>query len=121
MPTPERPPGQNPERERNSYHRAARFPNERFAGLAYFQAQEIIFRHQSDCDLSVFRLLLNRNWHVAVLGDPPPPDLARRLDSIFADAEPVCLPSDILRALQIRRAEAIKKGPWVERHYRPGK
>lgn len=54
-----------------SSYKAARFPSEKPAGEAYFQAQEVIFK--ADCDLSVYRLRLNRIWHLAVLGDPPPP------------------------------------------------
>lgn len=120
MPSPERPGGYHPERRPALYYQAARFPNERSSGVAYFQAQEAIFK-TPDCDLSVYRLQLNRIWHVAAIGEPPPPELERRLESIFSDAEPMSLPSDVLRALQARRAEAIKQGPWVERHYPPGK
>ncbi len=51
--------------------------------MAYFAAQEAIFADVGDVDLSAYRFQLNRVYHVAVLGDPPPtalhdaPHLAR--------------------------------------------
>jgi hypothetical protein len=109
--------GPAPEREPQSYIKAGRFHNERSSGRAYTQAQETIFR--ASCDLSSFRFQLSEQWHVAVLGIPPPAEIAQAMDSIFADSEPVTLPAEVLQQLQERRRIAIKQAPWVERHFRP--
>jgi hypothetical protein len=101
------------------YYRAARFSGERPAGRAYSQAQELIFRDPG-CDLSVYRLQLERVWHVAVLGEPPREDLDRKLRAILARGEPASLPEEIRLELRRRRAQAIQLGPWVERHYGSG-
>ena len=97
------------------YLRVARFSGERPAGRAYNQLQEAIFRSPG-CDLSVFRLSLDRQWLVSVLGDPPDEPLDRRIRQVLARGVPASLPDDILAELQRRRAEATRIGPWVERH-----
>lgn len=100
------------------YCRAARFPSERSAGRAYDRAQETLF-NDPGCDLSAYRLLLERRWYVAILGEQPRPDLDRRLEQILARGEPASLPESILAELQHRRAQSIKLSPWVERHLFP--
>jgi hypothetical protein len=124
MPSPEGDPSQHrpegkPEQEPVPYYHAARFRNERPARHAYFQAQEILFT-TPDADLSAYRFLLRQIWHVAVLGEPPPEDLAKKLQTAFAGGEPTTLPPDILKLLAQRREQANQQAPWVERHYRPG-
>ena len=124
MPQPERRPGGEPTPERGElprYHQAARFPGEDPAGVAYFAAQEAIFAHAGDVDLSAYRFQLDRVSHVAVLGDPPPTALHDALRAILSSGEPATIPEDVLRLLQARRAQASQVGPWVEGHYRPGK
>jgi len=111
--------GPAPEKQPEPYYQAARFPHEQIAGLAYSQAQQTIFGQ--DCDLSVYRFQLNRVWHVAVLGEPPPGHLESRLHRILSPGEPTTLPAEALRILLQRRSEATRQGPWVERHYKPGK
>jgi len=101
------------------YLRAARFAEERLAGHAYEQAQRALYA-RPDSDVSVYRLQLNQVWHVAALGEPPPVDLADTLEQILGSGEPVSLPDDVLTLLHQRRAVAIRQGPWVERHHRPG-
>jgi hypothetical protein len=96
----------------------ARFPGERPAGRAYNQLQQAIFGSPT-CELSVFRFLLDRQWHVSVLGDPPAETLERRIRQVLARGVPASLPEEILTELQRRRAEATRIGPWVERHQRP--
>jgi hypothetical protein len=119
MPSPEsRPGGGTPEHEPFSYQRIARFAGEKPAGRAYTQAQHSIFTAEG-CDLSVFRLLLGRDWHVAVLGDLPPQELSQQLDRILSRGVPATLPAEVMQALAERRAEATKLGPWVERHLIP--
>jgi hypothetical protein len=128
MPSSERgggnlePPDQQPsaEHEPVPYLRAARFASDRLAGQVYFQVQEAIYSAEAN-DLSAYRFQLNRISHVAVLGNPPPPDLDNQLSALLAAGEPATLPPEVVTALQERRAQAIRHGPWTERHYRPGK
>ncbi len=103
------------------YHQAARFPGEEPAGIAYFAAQETVAAHAGDVDLSAYRFQLDRIFHVAVLGDPPPAALHDALRSILAAGEPAAVPEDVLRLLNTPRTAATQVGPWVEGHYRPGK
>jgi hypothetical protein len=110
MPFPEgesRPPPEGkPEREPVPYYQAARFRNERPARRAYFQAQDILF-NTPDSDLSAYRFLLQQIWHVAVLGEPPPEDMAEQLQTVFARGEPTSLPPDILKLLTQRRRQLL--------------
>jgi hypothetical protein len=118
MPSPERG-GYQPERERKEppFHQAARFTEERLAGRVYKQAEQTIY--ENDCDLSTYRLQVDRAWHVAVLGEVPPQALAGQLQTILAAGEPTTLPREVLTLLMERRRQAGKVAPWVERHYRP--
>lgn len=100
------------------YLQVARFSGERPAGRAYLQLQDAIFQAPA-CELSIFRLQLHRDWHVAVLGDPPAETLARRIRQVLSHGIPASLPEDVLAELQRRRAEATRIGPWIERHVRP--
>src|SRR5205823_3365672 len=100
-------------RERYScpeYLQVARFSGEKPAGRAYNQLQEAIF-HSSGCDLSVFRLILDRAWHVTVLGDPPDETLERRIRQVLSRGTAASLPEQILAELQRRRTEATRLGP----------
>src|SRR6266511_973876 len=92
------------------YCRAAWFQTDDLAGRAYFRAQRAILQDDV-CDLSVYRLLLHRVWHVAVLGEQPRRDLEERLDSILSQGQPASLPVQVLEELQRRRALATKLGP----------
>lgn len=114
---PEHPP--QPEQEPAPYYRAARFPGERPAGRAYVAAQDALFQYPEPVDLSTYRFQLNRVYHVAVLGQPPPDELDRTLAAILAAGEPVELPAEVLKLLSERRTQATRHGEWVERHYRP--
>ena len=126
MASPERGPGgpeQYPRREHDPvpYHRAARFAGEQPAGEAYFAAQRVIYEAPQPLDVSVFRLQLNRLWHVAALGVVPPAPVLQAIEGILATGEPTELPQEVWQALAERRAQASKRGPWQEGHYRPGK
>lgn len=120
---PRSPEGGQPssESELPRYHQAARFGGEALAEVTYFAAQDIVFAHVGDIDLSAYRFQLNRVDHVVIVGDPPPADLHDQLRAVLAVGEPAVVPEDILRLLHARRATATKVGPWVEGHYRPGK
>ena len=130
MPQPERRPSgprspeggpPSPEAELPRYHHVARFAGEEPAGQAYTAAQEAIFAHAGDVDLSAYRFLLDRVAHVLVLGEPPPTELHDELRAILATGEPAQLPEDLLKLFNARRQEATQVGPWVEGHYRPGR
>ena len=109
------------EHEPVPYHRAARFAGEQPAGRAYTQAQRVIYEAPQPVDVSVFRLQLNRLWHVAALGLVPPAPVLQALETILATGEPAERPAEVWQTLRQRRAQAARQGPWVERHHRPGK
>jgi hypothetical protein len=113
------PPEGKPEQEPVPYYQAARYRYENHARRAYFQAQDLLF-HTPESDLSAYRFQLERIWHVAVLGEPPPEGMEQKLQAALARGEPTELPPDSLKALAERREQAIRQAPWVERHYRPG-
>ncbi len=102
------------------YQRAARFAGEQPAGQAYFAAQRVIYEAPQPIDVSVFRLQLNRLWHIAALGVVPPAPVLQAIEDILATGEPAELPREVWQALAERRAQAIRRGPWSERHHRPG-
>lgn len=87
MPHSERRPGgprspeggtQSPEGALPRYHQAARFVRKELAETTYFVAQDVVFTHAGDVDLSADRFQLNRVDHVVVLDDPPSSARARR-------------------------------------------
>lgn len=101
------------------YYRAARFAGERPASQAYFAAQRVIYEAPEPVDLSVFRLQLNRLWHVAALGIVPPAPVLQAIEEILSTGEPATLHDEVLAALAERRQQATRQAPWVERHLRP--
>lgn len=105
------------EQEQYPFHTAARFPNESRAGRAYFRIQELILRNR-DVDLSVFRIQLDKIYHVALVGETPPQPVADRIQRILASGEAVTLAANLVRALARRKAQASSIGPWVERDVR---
>ncbi len=109
--------GPKPEREGPGYLQVAYFDNEHIASHAYNQAQEAIYTHEKN-DLSTYRFVLNENWHVAVIGEPPPEVLDQQLQDILGQGTATQLPEEISVYLEARRREATKLGPWVEGHYR---
>ena len=121
MPSPEQRGGEPPREQAPlpEYYQAAHYADEARAGEAYFQAQEALFT--TNFDLSAYRFRLNQVSYVTVLGDTPPVEFDQILQGILASGEPTPLDNDILMALNQRRIQARGLGPWVERHYRPGK
>ena len=117
MPSTEREPdGSSNERQESSYFRAIRAEGDRTSGRIYQQLQRAVF--DVDCDLSVYRFQLDAAWHVAVLGETPPPALDEELTALLASGDPVSVPLEVADALVARRSEATRYGPWVEGHYR---
>src|SRR5437016_53342 len=86
------------------YYKAARFGSERPALRVYERLRETLYT-TSDVDLSVYRLLLNRVSHVAVIGEPPPEELDRRISRLLSRGDPVPLPAEVLSSLAERRRE----------------
>jgi hypothetical protein len=120
MPSPEHPAAENePAKELPAYHQAARYRTERPAGKAYAKAQELIYK-RDDVDLSAYRLLVRKQWHVSVLGELPPEEVDKRVRQILKSGEPATLPEEILRVLNHRRLLAKQVAPWVEAHHTPG-
>jgi hypothetical protein len=113
---PDDPPA--PESERPPYLRAARFADEPRSRRAYDHAQQALYATPQS-DVSVYRLQLNRVWHLAALGELPPAELANQLAAILAAGEPATLPPNAITFLMQRRAQATRLGRWVERHQRP--
>src|SRR5687768_13525349 len=110
-----------PDQEPAPYRRAARFAGERPAGEAYFGIQRVLYDATEPTDLSVYRLQLNRLWHVAALGVLPPTVVLTAVEEILATGEPADLPEEVWQALTERRTHATRQGPWTEGHYRPGR
>lgn len=113
----------NREREPSPYHQAARFigqQSEIQSGQVYFQTQEAIYEDEM-CDLSAYRLKLNRIWHVAVIGEQPSTETGQTIETILANGELTTLPPEALKFLDARRTDTIRQGSWVEKHHRPGK
>jgi hypothetical protein len=110
-----------PEGELPHYHQAARFPGEEVTETTSFAAQETLFAHAGDVDLSAYRVQRNRVDYVVIVGEPPPTDLHDHLRAMLATGASAVVPEDVLRRLQARRTATTQDGPWVEGHYRPGK
>jgi hypothetical protein len=97
---PERQRGRDPKRSQKQespkapFHRAARYPDELSSEPPYNQAQQLI--HDESCELSAYRLRIapEYRWHVAVLGNPRPTELVRRIEEILVTREQVTLPED---------------------------
>ena len=104
----------------SQYQRASRFTGEQPAGDAYFAVQRVIYEAPQPTDLSVYRLQLNRLWHVAALGILPPAPVLQAIEDALSPGETVDLPADVWQVLAKRRAQQIRQGPWTERHHRPG-
>jgi hypothetical protein len=112
--------GAEPDKEREQpYCQAARFMQEGRARRVYFAAQDTIFA--AECELSSYRFLLQDRWHIAVVGEPPPEELAQQLRRVLRAGIPASLPEDVLTALHERGKQMRKQALWTERHYRPDK
>ena len=101
------------------YQLAAWFMDERAAGAAYSQIQDLIFS-APDCELSAYRFHIKGVWHVAVVGVSPDEGLGQKLAMALARGTTILLGTETLDFLQHRRETESKKGTWVERHHRPG-
>ena len=108
-----------PEQGPLPYQRASRFAEERPAGRAYADAQQVIYK-APDSELSVYRLQVNRLWYVAALGLVPPAPVLQAIARILDTGEPAELPAAVWDTLRERRRRATRLGPWVERHRQPG-
>lgn len=103
----------------SSYYRAAQFRNGDQSAQAYFETQGLI-RSRKDLELSAYRLEHPGAgiWDVVVLGLQPPENVDQQLQTILYKGTPIFLDPEVLQALQARRSQKTRKGPWVERHCR---
>src|SRR5690606_27416441 len=114
MPSPEQ--GREPPKEESpypAYSKASRFEDEATSRAAYIQLQEMLL--QSNFDLSVYRMQLDRLWHVAVLGDTPPVEFDQTVQAVLSTGQAAELPTEIILFLNQRRLQARSQGSWVER------
>ena len=73
----------------------------------------------SEYELSAFRFQLDRLWHVAVVGEPPPETFDQAVQAMLSGGTVETLTPDLITFFNERRIEAREIAPWVERHYRP--
>src|SRR5215211_1747445 len=106
MPSPEGGPGPGnpeehppPESQPQPYQRAARFAGEQPAGAAYFAIERVLYEAPQPTDLSVYRLQLNRLWHVAALGLLPPAPVLQAIEQALAAGKSADLPEEVWHAL----------------------
>lgn len=111
-----------PEKEppQPTYYRAARFAEDTESSRAYGRVERTLYQNRQ-LDLSVFRVILDAQWLLVILGTPPPEPFEERLQQLLLPGEPVALRPEVLSILQRRRHDSRGLGGWVERHYRPGK
>jgi hypothetical protein len=108
-----------PETDLPTYHRAARYQNERPSLKAYTKAQELI-RQREDVDLPSYCIIFHKQWHVTVLGEVPPAEIDQRVQSILATGQRTTLPDLVLKTLNHRRLLARDIQPYVEMHHQLG-
>jgi hypothetical protein len=84
-----------------SYCLAVRFANGERAERDYGQLRLLLRR--ADCNLSVYRVLLDDVPHIIVLGERPDKALGKLLGIALAAGESVELPPTVLAALMARR------------------
>jgi hypothetical protein len=106
----------NKESEDIPYFEASHFPNEQSSEEAYFTLQSAL--EQIPAELSSFRINVQKNWYIAVVGKVPPDELTKRVEDSLSQGERVQLADSIVQMLKERHRQAIKIGPWVEGHYR---
>jgi hypothetical protein len=99
--------------------RAARFADERPAGLVYTAVQQAIFAGPPN-DLSACRFPLDRINHVIVLDEPPQPELDVQSEPSLASGECAELRVDVLHTPSVRRCQMTRRVPWTERHSNSG-
>jgi hypothetical protein len=127
---PERPRGRDPNRHNNpekkpqlpAFARAVYYPDERTSEQPYDQTKALI--HDHNCNLSAFRVLRNIEqdflWHIALIGDTPPPQLLPLLDQTLATGKVTTLTDEELMLLYARRLELTANDTtgWVEKSHR---
>ena len=97
---------------------AARYANQKSAGVAYLQAQAAIYK--ADCEILSTAFSSIASGTSRCLGSFRP-ITSRNGSTLPSRSETVFLPADILAFLRLRRADAVLAGPWVKGHYQPGR
>src|SRR5438876_3670291 len=95
------------------YYFAATFPNESLSKQAGDAIKEII-KHAEQ--LSYYRFLLEKVWHVVVIGDWPTQDAHQQIVTWLNTGTMTYIPFELLMGLFNRRLEEIQKGDWREHH-----
>lgn len=110
------------EEEPQLYTLAAFYEDELQSEQVFDSVQTTIFDDET-ANVSGFRMAepARRLWHIAVIGDQPPPALDQQLRRLLSTGEAEELPPEILTVLLVRRETMRRLGPKVERHYGPRK
>ena len=85
------------------------------AGQAYEQSRDLIFG--LDIDASAYRILLNQQAHVVIVGiGRPTASLVERLQAVCRDGEDSPLPDEVVITLVLRHEQfAVEPGTRFER------
>lgn len=85
------------------------------AGQAYEQSRDLIFG--LDIDASAYRILLDGQAHVVMVGiGLPPASLVERLQAVCREGENAPLPDEVVITLALRHQQfAVKPGTRFER------
>lgn len=86
-----------------SYCLAVRFADGERAEGEYGRVRLLLRR--ADCNLSVYRILLDGVPHIIALGEEPPGPLGELLRNALAVGEPVVLAPEVVDALAARRSQ----------------
>lgn len=102
-----------------AYYRAARYAEDADSSRAYARVERTLHRNRQ-LDLSVFRVILESQWLLVILGVTPPEPFETHLQHLLLPGELVTVRPDVLAILHQRREASRGLGRWVERHFRPG-
>jgi hypothetical protein len=104
----------------HGWYIAKRYDNPDDALAAYQRSRDLLF--EQDLDATTFRIFLNEQTFVTLIGDEPLGAGARvSLDEALAQGIAAELPADIVDTLRARRQDVVRAGfGYVELHHRPG-
>ncbi len=99
---------------------ARRYDNPDDALAAYRRARDLLF--SQDLDATTFRILLEGQPYVALIGEAPLTEAATTaMEEAFGTGEPAELPSDVVDQLGARRAQVVRPGlGYLEIQHGPG-
>lgn len=92
-----------PENRTEEFVRAVRYQGAEEAARVYWRVrEEVVFGKPG---LFLYRLLLDHEWYVVVLGTKPSEEVVQRLDNIMENGEPETFPEEIVLHLMLKRLE----------------